>query len=502
MLVTRNNLRTTVRSALARVRHRTIDREASPVLVAERIGPKRWKTPEGYLYCEGVPAARVGEMVYVAGEIPLEPGTDGLIHVVRDAKALFAPTTLASYNGKPAVNEHPAEENLDANNWRRMVRQVVGVVLNPRQGEGDENDVMLVDLLIMDKQAIADIEAGKVEVSAGYEADYEQTGLGAGRQLNIIGNHVALVERGRCGPRCAIGDHQPKEISTMPQAVPNKRRAVLSERIRVAFKDAEESFMAGLEEDPLPGDDDDATGGDGTHIHIHAGGPGAPAAPAETKDDPVEARFQSIESSIQQIMQKLGIGAPAAPGGDTAPPPAAAAPAPAAPGAIDTSGVNEDEVKMTDALPEELEVMKKEGATNDSAALATAFQAVLADAEILVPGFRLPTFDAKAKRRITIDSMCAVRRGVLRQLQATNDGTTLINSVAPSLDIEKSTCVDVALGFRAAAGARRLLNNAAMTKDMSGLIPPKGQPVGGVRTLAELNALHAKIHGVAGSTTH
>ena len=49
---------------------------------------------------------------------------------------------------------------------------------------------------------------GVTEVSLGYDADYEQTAPGVGRQTNIIGNHVALVERGRCGPRCAIGDRQ------------------------------------------------------------------------------------------------------------------------------------------------------------------------------------------------------------------------------------------------------------------------------------------------------
>ncbi len=69
-----------------------------------------------------------------------------------------------------------------------------------------EDDILLADLLITDKAAIESVRAGLREVSCGYDADYEQIEPGRGRQRNIIGNHVALVEKGRCGSRCAIGD--------------------------------------------------------------------------------------------------------------------------------------------------------------------------------------------------------------------------------------------------------------------------------------------------------
>ena len=51
------------------------------------------------------------------------------------------------------------------------------------------------------------------EVSCGYDADYEQTEPGRGTQRNIIGNHVALVTRGRAGPRVAIKDHSTERTS-------------------------------------------------------------------------------------------------------------------------------------------------------------------------------------------------------------------------------------------------------------------------------------------------
>ena len=46
------------------------------------------------------------------------------------------------------------------------------------------------------------------EVSCGYDADYEQTSPGKGKQSNIIGNHLALVDQGRAGHAYAIQDHK------------------------------------------------------------------------------------------------------------------------------------------------------------------------------------------------------------------------------------------------------------------------------------------------------
>jgi hypothetical protein len=43
------------------------------------------------------------------------------------------------------------------------------------------------------------------------------------------------------------------------------------------------------------------------------------------------------------------------------------------------------------------------------------FQDMLARAEILAPGIKLPTFDAKAKRKLTVDRMCAFKRRALRR---------------------------------------------------------------------------------------
>lgn len=501
---------TMLQRLLSLQRHRTVDREAVEVLTNEKIGPKRAKTPEGFLLCMDVPVARVGTMVYGAGEVPLETGSDGLVHVTRGEKDLFDEKALASYVGKPVVDDHP-DEDVNPANWKDLA---IGIVLNPRRGVGDDSDVMLADLLITDASAIRDVDDGKREVSAGYEADYEQTGPGTGRQTNIIGNHVALVERGRCGPRCAIGDHQPKELQSM--ATKNTRptkaalRASVADRIRKLFGDAGEEMAQALPDALAAGDGDGDEGGGGdTHIHVHTSGEagagaapvaagGDPAAGAQTQDDPVEARFQQLEATVGEIKTMLAKLTGAGGTGDEGAVPGAGANGDGPAGTENDSPAalaGADDVKVEDGMPEEVEAAMS-SKTNDSAALETSFRAVLADAEILVPGFRLPTFDSKAKRKATMDQMCGVRRSVLSHLATTANGAALIGAMSTGFDPQKASCVSVATTFRAAAGAKRLLNNSAGTQDAHRL-PNAGQIAPGSRptmTLAELNKLHSKYH--------
>ncbi len=184
----------------------------------ERFGPKQALTKEGYLLCEDVPIARIGEMKYGAGEIPLEPGPDGVIYVERFPEDVFRAETIASFNGKDVVDEHP-DEDVRPDNWRWVT---AGVVLNPHRGAGVLDDVLLADLMIKDSRVINLVRTGKREVSCGYDADYIQytnsdgtPRLGHGKQINILGHHVALVGAGRCGPRCAIGDSFQKEKHNM-----------------------------------------------------------------------------------------------------------------------------------------------------------------------------------------------------------------------------------------------------------------------------------------------
>lgn len=170
------------------------------------------ETPEGFLLCLSVPVARTGWQEYGPGETPLEVGADGKVWVHRDPEEVFRPQTIASFLGKSITIRHP-NDFVDPKNWRLLSH---GSAQNVRKGEekDDEGEYSLIaDLLITDEIAIGLVKNGLREVSCGYDAEYEQTGEGEGRQYNIIGNHIALVEQGRAGPTYAIKDHKGKANS-------------------------------------------------------------------------------------------------------------------------------------------------------------------------------------------------------------------------------------------------------------------------------------------------
>jgi len=120
-------------------------------------------------------------------------------------------------------------------------------VQNPRRGEGEHKQFLVVDLVIYDEETIKDIENGKREVSCGYNPDYleilDDDGNaipGRGEQANIIYNHLALVDRGRCGPRCSIGDHKTVDHeATKPE---NKERKSMS--VKSAMRKLSRAFAA------------------------------------------------------------------------------------------------------------------------------------------------------------------------------------------------------------------------------------------------------------------
>lgn len=462
---------------------RTHDRVSTlDVLTVDQIGPKRSLTPEGFLLCRDVPIARSGWLLYGPNEVPVGTGRDGYAKVHRTKDELFKDTTVSSFVGKPVVNDHP-DEDVTPHNWKKYS---VGTILSVRPEEPEPDvGVLLADVLITDEQAIKDIDANKREVSAGYDADYEDNEDGTGVQTDIIGNHLALVNRGRCGPRCSIGDQAPQEKHDMPTQAPRgKHRVRLVTAVRKAFRDAEQAAVDELESSTAYGSGEEGeqaddlaytdTGDDNhTHIHVHmpggdAGGGGAPSQDTFTQDDPtmpsgdmgggdddpVEARFQSLEQGhaelkqmLAQIMQQLG-------GGGTAPP-------------DDDAGGDEPPPSTKDSADEMDPDDDTRTKTNDSAALATSWQTLMSEAEILVPGIRVPTFDASAGRKRTVDAMCQFRGKVLSALDGTSAGQTLLSSVGGAYDLASMSCAAKAGLFQAAVGAKRLLNNRQSTADHS-----------------------------------
>lgn len=175
-----------------------------------RISDNMVKTPEGFLICRNVPIARLGKQQYLGVEIGLQ---DRDVHdVERVEQEVFSPAAIASFEGKPFTNEHPIS-GLTPDNASTYTK---GTISNVRRGAGDDASYLMADIIVYDSATIREIENGKREISCGYDCCYEET-AGGYRQTDIVGNHVALVAKGRAGNRIAIKDNKMKEVDYMPK---------------------------------------------------------------------------------------------------------------------------------------------------------------------------------------------------------------------------------------------------------------------------------------------
>lgn len=250
----------------------------APMFAPEQIGPTQSMTPEGFLLCKDVPIARTGVMTYGKGEVPAAEGPDGVIYITRPEEEVFSPTAMASFEGKPVTNTHPAEL-VTPETWRD---HAVGTVMNVRRKENR----LIADLLITDGDSIRDVRNGLREVSCGYDASYEQDKPGYAIQRDIVGNHVALVPKGRCGPSCAISDANPQEIRSM------KKKTGFKDKILSLFGTRdEEGIRKLLDEMEEPKGD--------LHIHMSSGKDNE----EEEGESGEEWDTKKIVSAIQELME-------------------------------------------------------------------------------------------------------------------------------------------------------------------------------------------------------
>jgi hypothetical protein len=330
---------------------------------------------------------------------------------------------------------------LSPETWRG---KTVGTVLNPRRGEGPEDQFLLADLLIKDADAIQAVRDGKREVSCGYDSDREQIRPGLGRTIKVIGNHVALVERGRCGPACAISDGDPE--------MPVKAKRTVWDRLRTAFAAKDE---AAFEEELAKARDEEPSGGEVSPVTVHVHN-GAPAAvdPAKTDDDEPAAAAATTAADplaeIKDILTKM----------DARLTKLETAAAPAAAATDDDPDPDAGDDPMIDEDPKKKDDDEKKGAM-DSAPLRADFQDVISRAEILAPGIKLPVFDAKAKRKMTVDAMCALRVSALEKAYHSNTNKIHVVAVlgAKKPDFKGMTCDTATMIFRAASELAKAANN-------------------------------------------
>ncbi|MDN7413578.1 DUF2213 domain-containing protein [Burkholderia vietnamiensis] len=426
----------------------------------QKLGPKRSLTPEGFLLCEDVPVARTGDMLYAEGEVPIEAGPDGLIRISRTPEEVFRDETMASCQGKDVTLDHPDDFVAPAN-YTTLTR---GVMLNPRRGSGIEDDLLLADILIKDPAAITAVQDEEIEeVSLGYEADYEQVSPGRGVQRNIVVNHVAIVPRGRCGPRCAIGDKEP-EMKTKDSKT--SRRPAWLDRLMQSMKAKDE---AGVEEALKEGqeamDEESEEEREAREAKEKEGKTGDALAQILKTVKALDARMAKIEARD------------------------------ADPDDDDDDDDDDGKKKPTDDTIIEAETAGKLDQSEVDLYTGDSARLIAARAEILAPGVKLPTLDGlKTKDRAV--ALCKCQRRALDQAYETDAGRAAIAPFlgrrAPDFEALPAQVVDAI--FTGAAELMRAKNNAGSS---SGKVTTRD--FGKARTVADINEANRKFWDRQGS---
>ena len=172
------------------------------IYYGSQISPHIDKTPEGYLICRDVPINRTGTQTYLAHELGLDGDPDREVTVYRLEEDVFSPAALASFEGKDITRGHPPEM-LSAENQ-------AGYTKGHMENVHRAGDTTVADLIIKDSALASDVENGLLrEVSCGYNCLFEPY-MDGYKQSHIIGNHVAVVPKGRAGAAVAIHDTAPE----------------------------------------------------------------------------------------------------------------------------------------------------------------------------------------------------------------------------------------------------------------------------------------------------
>lgn len=159
---------------------------------------QRTITKDGFLV---VPAtiSKIGVFDYLATELGLRE--EGIKKVARTEKSLFSDETIKSFENATLTVGHP-KDGVNAKNWKELS---VGVIRNVKR-VGDE---LAAEAWIYDENAIKTVqEHGVEQLSCGYDCDIKpSTVQDADFEMSpMIGNHVAIVAKGRCGGGVKLAD--------------------------------------------------------------------------------------------------------------------------------------------------------------------------------------------------------------------------------------------------------------------------------------------------------
>lgn len=216
---------------------------------AVTVEGKPRRTADGYLVAEAR-CVRTGIQLYAGDEVG-KPDM-ATVRVYRPEAEVFADAALQSFTHAPVTINHP-KDMVTADNWKDLA---VGEVSTAAKRDGEW---VMLPLILKDAAAIAAVEGGKRELSAGYvcSLDWTPGKTPAGEaydaiQTDIKINHLALVDRARAGSKARIGDGAwgatPMDEATPEKDPPMTLKTVTVDGIPVEVTDQGATVIATLQQ--------------------------------------------------------------------------------------------------------------------------------------------------------------------------------------------------------------------------------------------------------------
>jgi hypothetical protein len=208
--------------------------------LAVKVSPNVSRDPtSGFIICSNVPICRSGFQEYLGAELIKHADYDAAWNldpeetykVYRPKSEVSSPETIASFEGKPVVDNHPPSWLVpgsilsldDAAEYARGHAQRLHIGDEVDDGEiSIAADLHIIDRELADKIFIQGIR----DISCGYIFHLRMVD-GRLEMFEIRGNHVAVVPKGRAGHEVAISDAAPSRMTKEIHSMTLKERAML-----------------------------------------------------------------------------------------------------------------------------------------------------------------------------------------------------------------------------------------------------------------------------------
>lgn len=250
---------------------------------------KRQVDSNGWINIAANPLTKAGVFQYLGSEIGA-PEPDRVYNVYRPSEELQSPETIESFKLVPFIDEHTwlGEDGEAAE--RKGVQGIIGESIY------FEEPYLFGNVRILSESIKDRINAGKVELSAGYKCKYDfEDGAFNGQkydaiQRDIRANHLALVDKGRSGADVAVLDKLTITFDTA-ELLPMTPEEILA-AIAALSDEARAALLAELVPTQDETKEDEVTD---------------EPTPVETAEDDVEESANNVEEAAEAASEELDI---------------------------------------------------------------------------------------------------------------------------------------------------------------------------------------------------